>query len=83
MITYTSDIPAAIHAELARREITPYRMARDLGMPPGSVYAILGGGRSPTAATCRRMLDYLGLVVAQGAPESPAVERGEKSGSED
>jgi addiction module HigA family antidote len=40
--------------------ITPYRLARDIGVPPNRVTAILSGQRGITADTALRLARYFG-----------------------
>ena len=42
-------------------ELTPYRLAREIGVPLTRITAILGGSRSVTADTGLRLDRYFGL----------------------
>lgn len=44
--------------------ITPYRLAKDIGVPPNRVTAILAGTRSITADTALRLARYFGTDAA-------------------
>jgi addiction module HigA family antidote len=45
---------------LAPLGITPYRLAKDIGVPPNRVTAILAGDRTITADTALRLARYFG-----------------------
>ncbi|MBV1787479.1 HigA family addiction module antidote protein [Marinobacterium sp. D7] len=41
-------------------EITAYRLAKDISVPPGRITTIINGGRSITADTALRLARYFG-----------------------
>ena len=63
MISVTDEIRAQLRAELARRQMTQTRLARELGMSRTHLSNMLHGQRGQLPPTWQRLLDHLELEL--------------------
>lgn len=58
------EIGKRIQYTLAKNEIKPYKMAKDLGISQSNLYDILNGKNSnPTIKVVKKIADYLEVTV--------------------
>lgn len=58
------EIGKRIQYTLAKKDIKPYKMAKEIGISQGNLYDILNGKNSnPTIKVVKKITDYLGVTV--------------------
>ena len=58
------EIGKRIQYTLAKNDIKPYKMAKEIGISQGNLYDILNGKNSnPTIKVVKKIADYLGVTV--------------------
>lgn len=59
----SDEIIKAISAEMRKRSVTVYRLAKESGVSTASISGILSGENSPTLTTLEKLLKPLGLKI--------------------
>lgn len=58
------EIGKRIQYTLTKKDIKPYKMAKEIGISQGNLYDILNGKNSnPTIKVLKKISDYLGVTV--------------------
>ncbi len=58
------EIGKRIQYTLTKKEIKPYKMAKEIGISQGNLYDILNGKNSnPTIKVLKKITDYLDITV--------------------
>lgn len=73
-----TDILEQIRQEIARRELSQYRIAKDTGLPQGMLSEFLSGKRTPGGDYVAKLCSYLGLELAAKIPRKKSGKKSRK-----